>query len=287
MVALAVQGVGGDHQPGRVDAGGGQLVDQRGEHGDLVASSRRPRPGRVPAGHRGWPRPAGAPGRPRRRPRRAPSCRRPRPRAMPRRPASAGSVSVARRRRSHADSGRRSGGRGRVVPARPARSRSPHRPRRRRHRSGPATASSSTAPRASGVRVQPSQQLGGHVSDPAGDRGERAHPGQDRRRAQRQHHRDRVIPPLITAPVGDPGEPSQQLRALHRGRRQAPSNVGIGHDTIDRCTRTTQRWQDAPATKLRLDAVCERTARPTGASFAFPPTRRRSSIFLKIASSIT
>ena len=36
VVALAVQGVGGDHQPGRVDAGGGQVVDQRGEHGDLV-----------------------------------------------------------------------------------------------------------------------------------------------------------------------------------------------------------------------------------------------------------
>ena len=36
VVALAVQGVGGDHQPGRVDAGGGQLVDQRGEQGDLV-----------------------------------------------------------------------------------------------------------------------------------------------------------------------------------------------------------------------------------------------------------
>src|SRR6185436_11651659 len=36
VVALAVESVGGDHQPGRVDAGGGQLVDQRGEHGDLV-----------------------------------------------------------------------------------------------------------------------------------------------------------------------------------------------------------------------------------------------------------
>ena len=36
VVTLAVEGVGGDDQPGRVDAGGGQLVDQRGEHGDLV-----------------------------------------------------------------------------------------------------------------------------------------------------------------------------------------------------------------------------------------------------------
>jgi hypothetical protein len=43
-----------------------------------------------------------------------------------------------------------------------------------------------------------------------------------------------VIPPLITAPVGDPGEPSQQLRSLYRSRGQAAPNIGIGHDTIDR-----------------------------------------------------
>jgi len=41
------------------------------------------------------------------------------------------------------------------------------------------------------------QQLGGHIGDPPGDRGERSHPGQDRRRAQRQHDRDGVVSALI------------------------------------------------------------------------------------------
>jgi hypothetical protein len=34
--ALAVQSVGGDHELGQVHAGGGEQVEQRGEHRDLV-----------------------------------------------------------------------------------------------------------------------------------------------------------------------------------------------------------------------------------------------------------
>jgi hypothetical protein len=41
VLALAVQRVGGDHQPAWVDAGGGQLVDQRGEPGDVGSTTRR------------------------------------------------------------------------------------------------------------------------------------------------------------------------------------------------------------------------------------------------------
>jgi hypothetical protein len=37
--------------------------------------------------------------------------------------------------------------------------------------------------------IQPGQQIGGNIEDPAGDRGERAHPRHDRARAQRQHGR--------------------------------------------------------------------------------------------------
>ena len=59
--------------------------------------------------------------------------------------------------------GRPGSGRGVCVPARPARSRSPHRPRPRRHRSGPATASSSTAPQGCAVgssRASPAVRRG-------------------------------------------------------------------------------------------------------------------------------
>ena len=50
-------------------------------------------------------------------------------------------------------------------------------------------------------------------------------------------------------------------------------------------TRTTQRWQEAPATKLRLDAAGERARRPT--EFRSPATRRRPSIFHKVTSPTT
>jgi hypothetical protein len=43
------------------------------------------------------------------------------------------------------------------------------------------------------------QQPGRGVGDPAGDRGERAHPGHEHRGAQRQHRRRGVLdPPLVT-----------------------------------------------------------------------------------------
>ncbi|HEU0089592.1 MAG TPA: hypothetical protein VFQ77_18435, partial [Pseudonocardiaceae bacterium] len=36
VAALGVQGICGDHRVGQVDPGGGEGVQQRGEHGDLV-----------------------------------------------------------------------------------------------------------------------------------------------------------------------------------------------------------------------------------------------------------
>jgi hypothetical protein len=48
-----------------------------------------------------------------------------------------------------------------------------------------------------GPSVEPGHQLGGHIGNPASDRGERAHSGQHRRRTQRQDYRDRVIPALL------------------------------------------------------------------------------------------
>jgi hypothetical protein len=80
----------------------------------------------------------------------------------------------------------------------------------------------------SGGGVEPGQQPGGHVCDPAGDRGERAHPGQHRRRAQRQHHPDRVIPTLIRASVRDRGEPLQQASVPDSARRQVTPAFRIG-----------------------------------------------------------
>lgn len=81
--------------------------------------------------------------------------------------------------------------------------------------------------------VELGQHLSGHIGGPPGDRGERSHPGQDRRRTQGQHDRDRVIPALSTAPVGHRGETSQQIRAAERGRGQ----VGIGRLARQRITK--------------------------------------------------
>ncbi len=224
VVTLAVQRVGGHDQPAWVDAGGDQLVDQRGEQGDLVrfrADFDLAEYELVTMGGRGHQVHLGAVGGDRGAHRLAVD--------RDREQFPVGGVGVGRPR----GGGRRSGGRGVWCPlGQPGADRRIDRsgvntgqdPPQRRLRRSPGR----------GREVQPGQQLGGYVGDPAGDRGERTHPGQYRRRAQRQHHRNRVIPPLVTAPVGDPDEPSQQLRTLHRGRRQAPSNAGIGHDTINR-----------------------------------------------------
>jgi hypothetical protein len=73
-----------------------------------------------------------------------------------------------------------------------------------------------------GSGVKPGQELGGGISRLSSDRGERAHPGQHRRRAQREHDRDRdrVIPALLRAPIGHPGKPLQQLTPLQCGSWQ-------------------------------------------------------------------
>ncbi len=238
VVTLAVERVGGHDQPAWVDAGGGQLVDQWGEHGDLVrfradfdlADFDLAEYELVTVGGRGHQVHLGAVVGDRAAHRLAVDRDREQCPVGAVDPVGAvGGVGVGRPRGGR----RRSSGRGvscllgqpgadcRIDRSCVDTGQDP--PQRRLRR-----------PPGRGREVPPGQQLGGYVSDPAGDRGERAHPSQYRRRAQRQHHRNRVIPPLITAPVGDPGEPSQQLRTLHRGRRQAPSNVGIGHDTIDR-----------------------------------------------------
>ncbi len=85
--------------------------------------------------------------------------------------------------------------------------------------------------------VELSQQLGGNVGGPAGDRGERAHARHDRGRAQRQHHRDRVNPALLTAAVGDLGEPSQQVRT-HPGRGRRVLIVGWARGRRTECDPT-------------------------------------------------
>ena len=51
-----------------------------------------------------------------------------------------------------------------------------------------------------GSGVEPGQDLGGQVGDPAGDRGKRTHPAQYGRCAQGQHHRDRVVRPCARRP---------------------------------------------------------------------------------------
>ena len=92
--------------------------------------------------------------------------------------------------------------------------------------------------------VELHEHLGGHIGGPAGDRGKRGHTRHDRRRAQRQHHRDRVNPALVPAAVGHPPEPLQQVsthsrrsrdvvgggRARH-GRAQ-PGESGLGNDRM-------------------------------------------------------
>ena len=87
-----------------------------------------------------------------------------------------------------------------------------------------------------GSTVELGQQLGRYIGDPPGDRGERAHTGQHRRRAQGEHDRDRVIPALIRAPVGHTGEALQQVNAFQRGNGQI-SVEGLARRRVAQCCR--------------------------------------------------
>ena len=89
----------------------------------------------------------------------------------------------------------------------------------RRRRGGSGTA----------AQVQIGQDRRRHVSDPAGDRGVALHPGHDRRRGQRQHGRNRMIPALARPAIRHPGEQFQQVTARIRYRDR--------HDRLCRCGR--------------------------------------------------
>jgi hypothetical protein len=82
--------------------------------------------------------------------------------------------------------------------------------------------------------VELGQQLGGDIGGPAGDRGERTHARHDCGRAQREHHRDRVDPPLVAATIRDLGELLQQFRAHHRRRRKVVSSGRTRSHRIER-----------------------------------------------------
>jgi len=74
-----------------------------------------------------------------------------------------------------------------------------------------------TGPVTGHALVEHLQQRHRNIGDPPGDRGERPHPTQHHRRAQHQHHRDRVIPTLIVATIRHPNEPLQQVSVPQSG----------------------------------------------------------------------
>ena len=272
MAALGVECVGGDHRVGQVDPGGGELVEQRGEHGDLVGLrtdldlaedqgvvvggggeqmdlvalgvGRAAHRLAVDRDREQWP--VGRVGR----------------------------VGVGRGGRCRRGDAARPAGRRRRRPWRgglvgqPGADRRVHRggvgagdhppDRRLRRRTG-----------ASAVELH--QQLGGHVGDPAGDRAERAHARHDRRRAQREHHRDRVNPALVHSGRRTP------RRTVAAGQGHSPPEPGSHRRRSDPTPphpaqrSRTRRWQDAAATELRWREVCERTPPATGAPSPLPP----------------
>jgi hypothetical protein len=67
------------------------------------------------------------------------------------------------------------------------------------------------------AQVQAGQDRWRHVSEPASDRSAALHPGHDRRRGQRQHSRNRMIPALARPAIRHPGEQFRQLTA-HKPR---------------------------------------------------------------------
>jgi hypothetical protein len=60
------------------------------------------------------------------------------------------------------------------------------------------------------------EEIGGCVRDPSRDRGERAHTRHDRTRAQRQHHRDRMVHPPHPTRLPDLREVAQQIHDRNR-----------------------------------------------------------------------
>ena len=69
------------------------------------------------------------------------------------------------------------------------------------------------------AQVQAGQGRRRHVRDPPGDRGIALHTGHDRRRGQRQHRRDRMVPALPRPPVRYLCQQFQQVTALIRYRK--------------------------------------------------------------------
>lgn len=122
-----------------------------------------------------------------------------------------------------------------------------------------------------------SAQLGGHIGDPSDDRGERAHAGQYRRRAQGENDRDRVIPALTRAPIGHTCEALQQVKTIEGGRRQIAAERIDRRRGVERCCvrisddrMNEQRSSGGAEESVRGPLVLSELRSPTGA------TRRRS-----------
>src|ERR1039458_9198814 len=119
----------------------------------------------------------------------------------------------------------------------------PDRGLRRRRRGGGAAA-----------QVQIGQDRRRHVSDPASDRGIAPHPGHTRRRSQRHHGRNRMIPAPAHPAIRYPGEQLQQVTAGIRYRDRHDRLCRCGPGSInDRLTH-----DEAP-----VAGICERTPVPT------------------------
>jgi hypothetical protein len=65
--------------------------------------------------------------------------------------------------------------------------------------------------RGAAAQVQAGQSRRRHVRNPPGDCGTALHPGHDRRRGQRQHRRDGMVPALPRPPVRHLGQQFQQF----------------------------------------------------------------------------
>jgi hypothetical protein len=212
VLALGMQGIGGDHPPGQV-----QPVQQGTEPADLVGLAP---PRRSGPRHDGWfgpSRPAGAPagcggGR-----RRAGSCRRWRPPAAM---VGVGDVGLA-------------GGGGWAASQAPiARSRASASIRARTRRTVASPGGRQTPVRWS-RRTPSGQHLAGHVAGPLADRDQGSWAGQHRGYGHGQHRGQRVPSAASVAWVGDLGEVAEQVTALlgcQGGRPSQPMGGRNGDD---------------------------------------------------------